>query len=53
MFRHYRVRLRELVINGWPSYTSIANTVVGNTAVGNTAVSNTAVSNTAVFDILV
>jgi hypothetical protein len=25
MFRHYRVILRELVINTWPNYTSTAN----------------------------
>jgi len=31
MFRHYRVILRELVINTLPSYTSISNAVVGNT----------------------
>ena len=30
-FRHYRVILRELVINILPSYTSIANAAVGNT----------------------
>ena len=28
MFRHYRVILRELVINIFPSYTSISNGVV-------------------------
>jgi hypothetical protein len=32
MFRHYRVILRELVINTLPSYTSISNAAVGNTA---------------------
>jgi len=31
MFRHYRVTLRELVINTLPSYTSISNAAVGNT----------------------
>jgi hypothetical protein len=31
MFRHYRVILRELVINTLPSYTSISNSAVGNT----------------------
>jgi len=31
MFRHYRVILRELVINNMPSYTSISNAGVGNT----------------------
>jgi hypothetical protein len=31
MFRHYRVFLRELVINTLPSYTSISNAAVGNT----------------------
>jgi len=31
MFRHYRVILRELVINNLPSYTSILNAAVGNT----------------------
>jgi len=31
MFRHYRVILRELVINTLPSDTSISNAVVGNT----------------------
>jgi hypothetical protein len=31
MFRHYRVVLRQLVINILPSYTSISNTAVGNT----------------------
>jgi hypothetical protein len=31
MFRHYRVILRQLVINSLPSYTSISNTAVGNT----------------------
>jgi len=31
MFRHYRVFLRELVINTLPSYTSISNADVGNT----------------------
>ena len=31
MFRHYRVILRELVINIVPSYTSISNAAVGNT----------------------
>ena len=31
MFRHYRVILRELVINTLPSYTSISNAAVGNT----------------------
>jgi len=30
MFRHYRVILRELVINTLPSYTSISNAAVGN-----------------------
>jgi len=28
MFRHYRVILRELVINALPSYTSISNAAV-------------------------
>jgi len=31
MFRHYRVILRELVINALPSYTSISNAAFGNT----------------------
>jgi len=31
MFRHFRVILRELVINTLPSYTSISNAAVGNT----------------------
>jgi len=31
MFRHYRIILRELVINSLPSYTSISNAAVGNT----------------------
>jgi len=31
MFCHYRVILRELVINALPSYTSISNAAVGNT----------------------
>jgi hypothetical protein len=31
MFRHYRVILRELLINTAPSYTSISNAAVGNT----------------------
>jgi len=31
MFRHYRVILRQLVINNLPSYTSISNAAVGNT----------------------
>ena len=31
MFRHYRVILRQLVINTLPSYTSISNADVGNT----------------------
>jgi hypothetical protein len=30
-FRHYRVILRELVINTLPSYTGISNAAVGNT----------------------
>ena len=30
MFRHYRVILRQLVINILPSYTSISNAAVGN-----------------------
>jgi len=30
MFRHYRIILRELVINALPSYTSISNAPVGN-----------------------
>jgi hypothetical protein len=30
MFRHYRVILRELVINSLPSYTSISDAAVGN-----------------------
>jgi hypothetical protein len=30
MFGHYRVILRELVINTLPSYTSISNAAVGN-----------------------
>ena len=30
MFRHYRVILRQPVINTLPSYTSISNAVVGN-----------------------
>jgi hypothetical protein len=31
MFRHYRVILRQPVINTLPSYTSISNEGVGNT----------------------
>ena len=31
MFRHYRVILRQLVINTLPSYTSISKAAVGNT----------------------
>jgi len=31
MFRHYRVILRQLVINNLPRYTSISNAAVGNT----------------------
>ena len=31
MFRHYRVILREFVINTLPSYTNISNAAVGNT----------------------
>jgi len=31
MFRHYRVILRQLVINTLPSYTSISTAAVGNT----------------------
>ena len=31
MFRHYRIILRELVINALPSCTSISNAAVGNT----------------------
>jgi len=31
MFRHYRVILRQLVINTLPSYASISNAAVGNT----------------------
>jgi predicted transcriptional regulator len=31
MFRHYRVILRELVINTLPRYTSISNAAVRNT----------------------
>jgi len=31
MFRHYRVILRELVINTLPSYKSISSAAVGNT----------------------
>jgi hypothetical protein len=31
MFRHYRVIIRELVLNTLPSYTSISNAAVGNT----------------------
>ena len=31
MFRHYRVILRELVINTLSSYTTISNEDVGNT----------------------
>ena len=31
IFRHYRVILRELVINTLPSYTSISNAAVSNT----------------------
>jgi len=30
-FRHYRVILRELVINTLPSYTNISNAAVGYT----------------------
>jgi len=35
MFRHYRVILRQLVINTLPSYTSISNAAVGNTILYN------------------
>ena len=35
MFRHYRVILRELVINTLPSYTSISNAALGNTILYN------------------
>jgi len=31
MFRHYRVILKELVINSLPSYRSILHASVGNT----------------------
>jgi len=31
MFRHYRVILRELIINTLPSYRSISNAAVGTT----------------------
>ena len=31
MFRHYRVILRQLVMNTLPSYTNVSNTAVGNT----------------------
>jgi len=31
MFRHYRVILRELVINTLSNYTSTSNAAVGNT----------------------
>jgi hypothetical protein len=31
MFRHYRVILRELLVNTWPSYATISNASVGNT----------------------
>jgi len=31
MFQHYRIILRELVINTLPSYTSISNAAVCNT----------------------
>ena len=31
MFRHYRVILRQPVINTLPSYTMISNAAVGNT----------------------
>jgi hypothetical protein len=31
VFRHYRVILRELVINTFPNYTSISDAAVGNT----------------------
>jgi hypothetical protein len=31
MFRHYRVILRQPVINPLPSYTSISNAAAGNT----------------------
>jgi len=31
MFRHYRVILRELLINTLASYASISNAAVGNT----------------------
>jgi hypothetical protein len=52
MFRHYRVILRELVINTLPSYTSISNAAVGNT-VYNQDVSRRlcAISHTTVFEI--
>jgi hypothetical protein len=31
MFLHYHIILRELVINAFPSYTSISNATVSNT----------------------
>ena len=37
MFRHYRVILRQLVINTLPSYTSISSAAVGNTILYNEA----------------
>jgi hypothetical protein len=33
MFRHYRVILRQPVINTLPSYTSLSNAGIGNTCV--------------------
>ena len=35
MFRHYRVIVREPVINILPSYTSMSNAAVGNTVYNN------------------
>jgi len=37
MFRHYRVILRESVINTLPSYTSISNAAVDNKGKGHPA----------------
>jgi len=33
MFRHYRVILKELVINSLSSYTTVSNAAVGNTII--------------------
>jgi hypothetical protein len=44
MFRHYRVILRQPVINTLPSYTSISNAAVGNTILYNDQQMHTIIS---------